>query len=175
MAYKKKIDARTDNTIQLGGEKDGIKNPTTIEGYYLGSKSVDGDYGPGKLHIFNTSEGNIGVWGKTNLNHLLSPENVGQMCLVTFTGMGKAKKGRRPAYEYSLQYDEENTIDVTGVNLEATENNSEDDDSVDDVTYEGEQASEAYASRPASGRGSLAVPNAEKQAALQARLASRKA
>ncbi len=120
MAFKKKLDVNADTAIALGGKNgQGKANPTEIEGHYLGAKSVETDYGPAKLHVFATESGNVGVWGKTNLNRILTNEQLGQMCRVTFTGMGKAQKGRRPPYNYELQYDDENTIDVSGINLSA--------------------------------------------------------
>ncbi len=122
MAFKKKLDANAETATALGGKNgQGKANPTSIEGYYLGAKSVETDYGPAKLHIFQDAETgtNTGVWGKTNMNRLLSPELVGQMCQVSFTGMGKAQKGRRPPYNYEVLHDEDNRIDTAGINLTA--------------------------------------------------------
>ncbi len=125
MAYKTKFDGSTDTTIKLGG----AGNPTSIEGYFLGTKEIpDQGYGPGKLHIFQTQEGTVGVWGKTNSNRLLTSDIIGQMVLLSFTGMGEKKKGKNPAYNYSVQHDPENTTDVSGVNLNAQEPESSEDD-----------------------------------------------
>jgi hypothetical protein len=133
MAYKKKLDLVTDNAIQLGGSTAGKLNPTKIEGFYLGFKEVDGEYGLGKLHIFQTLKGNVGVWGKTNLNRILTSHEKGMMCQVTFTGMGTAKKGKKPAYEYQLEYDDSLTIDVSGIDLSASEPESLENSSESDV------------------------------------------
>lgn len=136
MAYKKKVELRTDTAITLGGtDESGKVNQTKVEGYYLGSKTIESDFGPGKLHIFQTEKGNIGVWGKTHLNSLLSAELAGMMVLVTFEGMQKpAKKGRRPSYSYSVQYDEDNKIDVSGIS--ATEDSATQDDTYSDDQYD---------------------------------------
>jgi hypothetical protein len=110
MAYRTKFDGQTDKTVTLGLEG----NPASIEGYFLGSKDVASDYGPGKLHIFQTPEGTVGVWGKTRLNSALTKDLVGQMVLVEFTGMvAPKKKGRRPSYGFKVQHDPDNTIEVT--------------------------------------------------------------
>lgn len=120
MAYLTKANANG-KTIRLGGtNRDGTVNETSIEGYYLGSRETpDSGYGPGTLHDFQTAEGTVSVWGRTNINRLLGNSNVGQMCCLTFTGMGKAQKGKSPAYEYKLQYDPSNTIDPGTVEANA--------------------------------------------------------
>lgn len=192
MAYKQKIDLVTDRTIQLGGNNSkGQPNPTSVEGYYLGHKLVESDYGPGKLHFFQTAEGLVGVWGKTNLNRIMTDDHRGQMCLVTFTGMAKpVKKGRRPAYTFSLQYDDENTIDVSGISINPTEtadaaesttetsSGGYDDESIED-SFEAEEEYEAPVAAPAPRsvvtNRPTATPNAAQQAKVQAILAKQRA
>lgn len=108
MAYEEVTDLYTETTIALG-EKGKVGE--TIEGYYLGYKLVDGDYGPCKVHAFKTQSGDVGVWGKTLLDKLLKDEHKGFMCLVTFTGMiPPKKKGRRPAYSYRVQVDRDKQL-----------------------------------------------------------------
>jgi len=129
MGFKKKIELRTDQTMQLGGNnsKTGKANPTQVEGYYLGAKDIESDFGVGKLHYFQTAEGTVGVWGKTHMNILLTTDHLGQMVRVSFVGMrAPFKKGRRPSYQYELEYDAENTIDVSGIALQ-TESGSVDE------------------------------------------------
>lgn len=133
MAYKKKFDGNTDKTIALGKPGD----PKSIEGYFLGTKVIPGTaYGDAKLHIFQTSEGTIGVWGKTRLNNLLTTELVGQMTLVEFTGMVQpTKKGRRPSFGYQVSHDEDNTIDTGGIDLSAPQE-PESDESEDSQSFD---------------------------------------
>lgn len=180
MAYKEKLQLSTDKTITIGGASaDGKPNPTKIEGFYLGAKTVDSDFGPGKLHIFQTAEGNVGVWGKTHLNGLLSPDLTGTMVLVTFAGMkAPSKKGRRPSYSYKVQYNSENTIDVTGLAAtQETEQVSDNeyyddngsDDSDTDVDYD--TAVTKAATPPAKA---ATAPSAERQAKVRALLAGKK-
>lgn len=129
MPYITKFDGKTDTTIQLGNKDKSTNNPNSVEGYFLGTRETpDTGYGPGKLHLFQTEAGTVGVWGKTNSNRLLTASHRGQMCLLEFTGMGERKKGKNPAYEYSFKYDPNNTIDVSAVDLGASEPESDEDD-----------------------------------------------
>ncbi len=171
MAYQTKFDGTTDKTIKLGGEG----NPTSIEGYFLGSKDTQSDYGPGKLHIFQTDEGTVGVWGKTRMNGLLTKDLVGQMVLVSFTGMiAPSKKGRKPSYGYKVQHDPSNVTDTTGINLNAA---ATDEDSADDVEgYDSEVSTDSYdeptapPARPVAPAKAAPAPNAARTAQVQALL-----
>lgn len=175
MGYITKFDGSTDKTIKLGGDG----NPASIEGYFLGSKDTESDYGPGKLHIFQTKEGTVGVWGKTRMNSLLTEDHKGQMVLLSFTGMvAPSKKGRKPSYGYKLQYDKDNTIDTSSVNLNAAPPAVDEEDT--DVstqaltegfqdTYE-EPVEETVFSRPVAPRIPASVPSASSQAKVQALL-----
>lgn len=158
MAYITKFDGKTDNVINLGNKDKSTDNPTSIEGYYLGTKEIpDSGYGVGKLHLFQTKSGTVGVWGKTNSNRLMTPDLVGSMVLLSFTGMGERRKGKNPAYEYSLQYDPQNKTDTSSVDLSYTKPDA-DESEVDEEE-----------DKPAA-RG---VPTAERQAAIQAQLRAR--
>lgn len=174
MAFKKKFDGQVSKTVSLGGKPE---NPSFIEGYFLGSKDTVSDFGPGKLHIFQTKDGHIGVWGKSRMNTLLTDDLRGLMVRVTFTGMvAPTKKGRRPSYGYQVEFDDENTIDVSGVNLNTP--TIEDADDAGDTTDEQDFASEeeqeyvdevppAKPSRPAVA---AAVPSPSRQSQVQALL-----
>lgn len=184
MAYRPKLEMSADKTITIGGaSSEGKPNPTKIEGFYLGAKTVDSDFGPGKLHIFQTAEGNVGVWGKTHLNGLLSPDLTGTMVLVTFAGMkAPSKKGRRPSYSYKVQYDPENTIDITGLAATAEETEVAGDDNYyesNDESYEtesdtAEQYDTVVAKAATSPSKPATAPSAERQAKVRALLAGKK-
>lgn len=183
MALKQKIDLRTDKTIQVGGldKKTGKPNAKSIEGYYLGHKDTKSDYGPGKLHHFQTEDGVVAVWGKTNSNRLLTSELKGQMVRLTFTGMGKPSKGKAPAYEFKVEHDEENTIDASGVDLNAAElesSEAEESSFEEPVAQEEESFDEEVsmdevivASRPIA---KIAAPTKSAQSQVQALLNSRR-
>lgn len=188
MAMKRKVQLTAENAIQLGGvDKQGKSNPKSIEGYFLGSKETpDSGYGPGKLHIFQTEKGSVGVWGKTNSDRLLSADHLGQRLILTFTGMSKPKKGKRPAYLYNLDFDVEDTIDVSGVSVQEAELTSEPEDSEassEEVTFSDEDTEalieEALAPAPqrasAPVKGTPAASSSESQAKTLALLARAKA
>lgn len=167
MAYIKKFDGQTDTTVQLGDKNNPVRK--SVEGYFLGTKETpDTGYGPGKLHIFQTKEGTVGVWGKTNSNRLMTSDHRGQMCKLTFTGMGEKKKGKNPAYNYELQYDAENTTDVTGVDMNASE--PEEDLGSDEVEGSSfaEEPSESEESSPDEITVARAKPPLSKPAPVSA-------
>lgn len=172
MAYVTKFDGRTDKTIKVGGEG----NPSFIEGYFLGSKDTQSDYGPGKLHLFQTNEGVVGVWGKTRMNNLLTEDHRGQMVLLSFTGMIQpSKKGRRPSYGYQLKYDTGNVIDVSNVNVNtappANDNDSDSDEQyISDSEESNEPLDEVPPARPVAPARAAVAPSAAKQASIQALL-----
>lgn len=173
MAYKTKFDGSTDKTIQVGGNKaDGTPNPSFVEGYFLGSKVTTGDYGPGKLHVFQTKDGTVGVWGKSRLDKLLTTDLVGQMVLVSFTGMIEpTKKGRRPSYGYRLKHDKDNTTDVSDIDLnatseEASESNEETIDYAENSLEDEGLADEVAPARPIPPRAAAPIPNASRVQAL---------
>jgi hypothetical protein len=168
MAYVTKFDGSTDKTVTLGKEGD----PKSIEGYFLGSKvTPDTGYGEGKLHIFQTEEGSVGIWGKTRLNTLLTSDIVGQMTLVTFTGMIMPKtKGRRPSYGFKVQHDPSNKIDTSNINLSASLPADEDDGEEDNLN----SSEETYASKAPAPRAPANAPDAEKRARVQALLTGKR-
>lgn len=115
MAYQTKFDGNFDKVFALG--VDG--NPSTIEGYFLGSKVISTDYGKNKIHGFQTPTGTVGIFGKARLNHLLTEDLRGQKCLVEFTGMIEPKKkGQMPAYGFKVLHDPDDIIDVSPIGFE---------------------------------------------------------
>ena len=171
MAYKEKVSLDAESSISLGGinKKTGQKNPTKIEGYYRGFKPVETDYGPAKLHIFQTAQGNVGVWGKSVSNKLLTSELIGQMVELSFTGMGKPAKGRQAAYEFKVRHDEDNRIDVAPID-QATEFEEEPSDSEQTMD---EVLDEEPAFTPPT-RGVIPTPSSARQAQVAKLLSGRK-
>ncbi len=116
MAFKEVVALECDTTIALGGvnRKTGKKNPTSIEGYYLGSKEVvdkKQKSGLAYIWIFQTENGNVGVWGKTNLNRKLSACTPGTMVRASFDKMVSTPNG--DMYSYKVEVDADNTIEVS--------------------------------------------------------------
>lgn len=115
MAFKELLELDANTTIAIGGvnRKTGKKNPTSAEGYYLGSREVPSTKSKtGKcwIHYLSTDEGNLGVWGKTNMDKKIVQVPTGTMVRITFTGMKPSKNG--DMYVYSVALDKENTIDM---------------------------------------------------------------
>lgn len=116
MGFTEIVSLEADQTISLGGSnrKTGKKNPTSVEGYYLGSKQVqDAKKQSGKsyIHIFQTPKGNLGVWGKTDMDRKLLNCTPGTMLRISHTGMRPTKNGEM--YVYKVEQDQDNTIEVS--------------------------------------------------------------
>lgn len=170
MAFKKKFNGVVDSTVTLGKEG----SPKSIEGYFLGTKTTESDYGPGKLHVFQTKEGTTGIWGKTRLDSQLTDDLKGQMVRVTFTGMIAAtKKGRRPSYGFLVEHDPENTMEVQSLNLNVSsdEEDESEEDSSNDLGYDPEVL---HSDNASVTKFKPQQVNAERQAKIQAMLNSKK-
>lgn len=118
MGFKKLQDLNTENIIALGGFNKKAKkdNPTEVEGYYLGSRVVantKNKSGKAYIHVFQTPKGNIGVWGKTDMDQKLIQVTPGTMTKVEFSGMKDTKNGEM--YVYDVSVDDEQTIEVGGL------------------------------------------------------------
>lgn len=144
MGFKPVADLDCDITIQLGGvdKKTKKKNPKTIEGYYLGARDVESKFGLAKLHVFQTDEGNVGVWGKSNLDMKLGSVDAGTMTRVTYTGKVPSKKGN-DMFKYSVEIDSDNIIDANLPSIqeegyEEAEDEIEEDDLPEDEIEEEE-------------------------------------
>lgn len=115
MAFEEPVELDTDVVFSLGGvdKKTGKKNPTQVEGYFLGSKEIPDKYaksGKGYLHIFLTPNGNVGVFGKTDLNRKMMTVDPGTMTRVTYTGTLPTKYG--PMAKFKREIDKDRTIPV---------------------------------------------------------------
>jgi len=116
MAYKTFTDLSADTTVSLGGinRKTGKKNPIEVEGYYLGKRSVEDKKkksGTSNIYFFQTANGNIGVWGKTNMDQKMAQAQVGLMTLVQFDKMVNTPNGEM--YKYIVAQDPDLFIEVS--------------------------------------------------------------
>lgn len=115
MAYKKVADLSGDiPAIAIGGFNKKLKqdNPTSVEGYYLGSRDVPSEKsktGKAKIHVFKTPKGNQPVWGKTDMDGKLDQVTKGAHVKVEFSGMKKVRTGEM--YIYDVFEDEDNAIE----------------------------------------------------------------
>lgn len=129
MAFKQITDLSADTTISLGGYNKKLKkeNPQSVEGYYLGKREVADakkKSGTSFIYFLQTKAGNLGVWGKTDLDRKMSAVKPGTMIRASFDKMVPTPNGEM--YKFKVEVDEDNTIEV------AAENNSSNNDSNDD-------------------------------------------
>lgn len=194
MAFTELPDLDCEKTTALGGKdkKSGKPNPTSIEGYFIGSKQVaskKSKTGFAFLHVFQTEKGNIGVWGKTNLDRQMKRVTPGFMTRVRFVGM--VETDNNPMYKYKVGVDPDNTIDVGSVqqDAEGQEASTEDvgadyaeeaADSAYDVEEESDLSEEddqaldtAPPARATPPKRPATTPSAERQAKVQALLNGR--
>lgn len=100
------------NFLTIGGvnEETGEKNPTSLEGFYGGSRTITTSNGEATVHDFRTSKGVETVWGKSDLNNKLSDENVGEFVTIKYQGKEATKFGKK--YIYAVTADAENVMSL---------------------------------------------------------------
>lgn len=116
MGFKEVASLDADVTTALGGinKKTGKPNPTRIEGYFLGSRDVESKMsktGLAKIHFIQTPKGNVGVWGKTDLDRKMKQVAAGVMVRITQDGKVNLP-GKQPMYKFRVETDSENSIEV---------------------------------------------------------------
>lgn len=145
MAYKKIQSLDADKSTAVGGKdkKTGKTNPKQVEGYYLGKRTVKGTRGDSTLHFIQTAEGNLGVWGKTDMNRKLSSATPGAMTKITHVGMTRTPNG--DMYKYDVEQDDSNVIDVSSLTADDTTdtNDLDDGDGDSDSGYQSGYGEEA--------------------------------
>lgn len=134
MGYKEVTTLDADTTITIGGvvKKTGKKNPTNIEGFYLGKREVTGGKftRPGKkdsIYFLRTADGNVGVWGKTDLDRKMNSVTPGAMIRISYAGTTPTPNG--DMHKYKVEVDMSNTIEVDDY---ATYTASNDEDNAED-------------------------------------------
>jgi hypothetical protein len=181
MAFKEIASLDADNTISLGGinKKTGKPNPKTAEGYFLGTRKVESKMsqsGECSLHFLQTPKGNLGIWGKTDLDRKLVNVAPGTMIRVTQTAMQKCP-GKADMYKFKVEIDDENTINVASGEVGNTEEADDYEDDVPELSYGSEEETDvdaeeeeldvappARATRPAAP---AATPDAARQAKVK--------
>lgn len=141
MAFKTVTDLSCDTTITIGGFNKKLKkdNPTQIEGYYLGKKKIDDKKktsGFSYLYTVQTPKGNVGVWGRTDLDRKLASVEPGTMVRISAAGTLVVPTGEM--YKYKVEVDEDNTIEVSAESSEAPQAASYSDDDESYVNNEGD-------------------------------------
>lgn len=169
MAYEKVVDLSTDTVVKLGGvdNKTNKPNPTSMEGYYLGFRSVKSDTGTSLIHVFQTPKGNQGVWGTADLNSKLGTIALGTQTLVEYKGKKKLAGGKTK-HMYDVSRDPENVIDVPKSASTVTSSYADDeDDRAESEDYESDYETAEVAQ-------TQALAAAERKAAVMAKLNANK-
>jgi hypothetical protein len=180
MAFQEAQDLGCETTIRLGGtdKKTGKNNPKTAEGFYVGSRRVTTKFGPSWVHVLQTSKGNVGIWGKTDLDSKLLAITKGTMVRLTYTHSVPSNKGN-DLMKYKVEFDKDNTIEVADGAPASSESEGGDyesafsggDDGETDEALEEESApDEQPVHRPQPPKAAAKVPNAAQQARVQALL-----
>lgn len=183
MAFTEVVGLDCDSTTALGGvnKKTGKPNPKKAEGYYLGSKEVDSKMsktGKAFIHILQTPNGTLGIWGKSDLDRKIKSVTPGTMVRVTQNGTAPTNKGN-PMFKFKVEVDSDNTIDVGPAQESSVDAGSYGEDTADtsyaeDPTYaeaavdaEEQLPDEIPLARASAPKRPAAAPSAERQAAVQ--------
>lgn len=108
MAYKQVDALEADFTYSLGklNKTTGKKDPSQVEGYYLGNREVEGGkFGKSVLHFLKTPRGNAGVWGGTDMNKKLAAVTPGVMVRITAAGKKPTPKGDMNVFTVEVDTD----------------------------------------------------------------------
>lgn len=179
MGFQEIVSLDCDTTISLGGvnKKTGKANPKSVEGFYLGAKTVADakkKSGVSYIHIFLTDKGNLGVWGKTNMDNKLNGLTPGFLTRVTHTGMQSTPNG--DMYVYKVELDKSQSTDLSGLPQTGFSPANEETSYEDEPALDEEEAAldEVPVSRPSlSQRPTAQAPDAARQAKVQALLAGK--
>lgn len=171
MGFKTVISLEADTATAIGGvdKRTGKANPKQVEGYFLGSRKVESrksKSGFAYLHVLQTANGNLGVWGKTDMDRKLLSVPAGTMVRITHTGMQPTPNG--DMYKYRVEQDDSNQLDVSGLSSEAPQEAAEEETSEPVAGFSDEpqeEDSEEQESSPA--RYSAPVAQAKAPSAAQ--------
>lgn len=180
MAFTEVTDLGCDVTISLGGvnKKTNKANPTKLEGFYLGAKQIEDQKkksGKSFIYVFQTSNGNVGVWGKTDLDRKMSAVEPGTLARLSYTGMQKIP-GKNDMYKYKVEVDQTQTIEVSAQQTPVSDDSantgySEPEEAYEELNEEEEApADEVAPARPVAPARAASAPSADQRAKVQALL-----
>lgn len=164
MAFKEVASLDADVTIAIGkvDKKTGKPYPKQAEGYYLGRRSVESKRGDSIIHFLLTENGNLGVWGTTDLNRKLAQAAPGTMVRITSTGTKATPNG--DMYTYKVEADAANTIEVC---FDTPVSSYPEDEDEEEVEYEEDPEEEAAYAPSAPTVTSVAERKAKVEALLK--------
>jgi len=134
MAWKTVTSLDCDTVFALGGVngKTNKPNPTSIKGYYLGSRSTQVNGEEATIHVFQTPKGNQGIWGSADTRAKLKQVAAGTMTLVEFVEKKKISGGKTKKI-FSVSQNTDNTIEVGALPTgQANESYVDEEDETDD-------------------------------------------
>lgn len=157
--------------VQLGGinKTTNKKNPTELEGYYLGAEPRPNKFNPAKpqnLYRFQTAQGEVGVFGKAGIDKVMKGAKIGTMTKLVNTGELLDTGKGLPMKVYKAFQDKHNFIDVDTAPVTTNWSDNEDSYSDDEDT----STDEVTPSRPVAPAVAASTPSAERQARVQALL-----
>lgn len=173
MAYEILDDVKS---VTLGGvdKKTNKKNPTQVEGYYLRVESRPNRFNPDKpqnFYVFQTAEGQVGVYGKAGIDREMKKATLGVMTLIKDTGQVLDTGKGNPMKVFQIAQDKANVLDADSLAASNVAPQSDEDYvSESEEADEEESIEEAPPARPVAPKVPLKAPSAERQAALQALL-----
>lgn len=170
MARKKVSDYSEMQTVRFGEEQGDLGVGEEFQGFYKGAKTANTKYGEKKVHTFETSAGDVQIWGSTTLNRKLSQVGVGNLTFITYTGLGEKQRGKNPAKLFNVEQDREQSIhvDVPTVSFRDEQDDESSDLASDDAFA---QVLTATATRPAlAANPAPTTPSAANRAKVAALL-----
>lgn len=177
MGYKTVTDLDAEFTTALGGvnKKTGKANPKQAEGYYLGSRQVESKKsktGLAYVYYLQTAKGNLGIWGKTDLDKKMRGIEPGVMVRITQTSMVPTPNG--DMYKFAVEFDDSNTIEVVGATAASAEEVTDEDIEADLAENQEEYASNFSSAQQVTANAAVAMSASERQAKVQELLKKRK-
>lgn len=181
MGYQELGDVKA---VTLGGvnKTTGQKNPTELEGYYLRVEGRPNKYNknkPQNFYVFQTKDGEVGLYGKAGLDKEMKKAVAGRMTKVVNTGQTLDTGMGNPMIVFKVFQDRSNTINVDEFNPPAqSESTSSGSDASDDLEASGsgdwgdvdDTEEDLPPPRPQAPRTPASTPSADKQARVQALL-----
>lgn len=115
MGYEKLSDVKP---VALGGvdKKSGKRNPTELEGYYIRREEKPNKFNPGKpqsFYVFETKEGQVGLFGKAGIDREMKKASIGVMTKVIDTGKLLDTGKGNPMRVFEVFQDSANRIEVS--------------------------------------------------------------
>lgn len=170
MAFKEIVSLDADVTTAIGGSnrQSGKTNPKSVEGYYLGTKQVESrksKNGVASLHVLQTATGNLGVWGKTDMDRKMASVPAGAMIRITHTGMQPTPNGEM--YKYKVEVDPSNTVDVSSLQTSSESQESEAEEAVTGFSEEPQEEEEEALDEVSPARVAATTPAARTASAAQ--------